>query len=337
MIQHPIPTWQVLDWQDELKGLITQPAELIELLELDQSLLPQAEAAAKLFPLRVTPSFLSRIKRGDLNDPLLKQVLPLGAELETKPEFSADPLEEAQFNPIKGLIHKYTNRVLVIAATNCAINCRYCFRREFDYRANRLSRDDWSAIFNYIAARPEIDELIFSGGEPLLLSDAHLAWVLEELEKISHLERIRLHSRLPIVLPSRLTLELIRTLTETRFQSVLVVHCNHANELNDETGLALSEARKHGITVLNQAVALKGINDTAEDQINLAKRLFHYGVLPYYLHMLDRVVGSTHFELTLTEVLELYERMRETLPGYLLPKLVKEEAGERAKTVISPN
>ncbi len=336
MIQHPIPTWQDLSWQDELKSLITEPAALIQQLELNPDFLPLAEAASRLFPLRVTPSFVRRMKKSDPTDPLLKQVLPVGLELDSTPGFSDDPLEEASFNPVKGLVHKYANRVLIIASSTCAINCRYCFRRSFDYKSNRLSKQDWQAIVGYISARPEIDEVIFSGGDPLLHSDGHFEWVLNELDNIASLERVRIHSRLPIVLPSRITISLLEILSSSRLQAVLVVHCNHAAEIDQEVGDMLSQTRQSGISVLNQSVLLKGINNDIDSQVSLAKRLFEFGTLPYYLHMLDKVNGSAHFEVSENEALDLYNQMRARLPGYLLAKLVREQAGECAKTVISP-
>lgn len=334
MIQHQIKTCQDLSWQDELKSLITDPADLLARLKIDDKWLPQARAANELFPLRVTPAFVSRMKIGDVNDPLLKQVLPLEEEFLIRPGYSDDPLEERQHNPIKGLVHKYQTRVLVISTTNCAINCRYCFRREFDYRNNRLSPPDWEAILDYIRARPEIDELILSGGEPLLQSDKHFAWLIQALHDIKHVERLRIHSRLPIVLPSRLTTTLIETLTSSRLHSVLVSHCNHINELDDQVLKALRRASEQKLTLLNQAVLLKGVNDNINAQVALNKKLFEVRVLPYYLHMLDRVNGTAHFEVGERAARELYREMQTRLPGYLLPKLVREEAGETSKTLI---
>lgn len=336
MIQHPIPTWQDLSWQDELKSLITDPLTLLERLKLGRALLPQAEAAARLFPLRVTQSFVNRMRLGDPDDPLLRQVLPLGAELHSTPGYTDDPLEEARFNPIPGLVHKYHNRVLIISTTSCAINCRYCFRREFDYKNNRLTKADWQAIFDYIAARPQVDEVILSGGEPLLQSDSHFAWLLNQLELIKHLKRVRIHSRLPIVLPSRMTPALMASFQRSRLQATLVIHCNHAAEIDNEVGSNLITAREAGFTVLNQSVLLGGINDTLKQQLALAERLFEFKILPYYLHMLDRVSGISHFEVAENKAFALYKSMRATLPGYMLPKLVREQAGEDAKTILSP-
>lgn len=336
MIQHTIATWQDLSWQDELKSLITDPAELLNKLKLDQDLLPKAKAAARNFPLRVTPSFVAKMKIADPHDPLLRQVLPIGAELRAEPGYSPDPLEERAFNPIRGLVHKYHNRVLIVAATSCAINCRYCFRREFDYKNNRLSKQDWQTIFDYITERPHIDEVILSGGDPLLHPDKHFDWLIAELDNITHLERIRIHSRLPIVLPSRINDAFLSTFSRTRLDKVLVAHCNHAAEIDASVGAALTNARNAGFSVLNQTVLLKGVNDQLSQQIALSKRLFQFQVLPYYLHLLDKVSGSAHFDVDTKVAYKLYTQMKSRLPGYLLPKLVREEAGEDAKTVISP-
>lgn len=334
MIQHTIATWQDLSWQDALKSLITDPQTLLEHLELSLDWLPEAHEAAKSFPLRVTQHFVDQIQKGDIDDPLLKQILPLGQELKHYDGYHDDPLNEQNFTPKKGLLHKYKNRVLVIATSSCAINCRYCFRRTFDYTANRLSKDDWHEIFTYIASTPEIDEVIFSGGDPLLHSDKHFEWLFTELAKIDNLERIRIHSRLPIVLPQRLTPKLLASFAGTRLHPVLVVHSNHANEISDEVSEALISAVNEGITVLNQSVLLKGVNDSAEAQIQLAKTLFNARVLPYYLHMLDRVNGVGHFEVDKNKAVDIYRQMQNLLPGYLVPKLVREEAGEASKTTI---
>lgn len=334
MIQRTIPTWQALDWQEELKSLIQDPEQLLTELDLDPALLPAALSAAKRFPLRLTRSFLSRIEKGNINDPLLKQVLPLGLELEEHPNFSPDPLDEASYNPIPGVVHKYENRVLLIDTTSCAINCRYCFRREFDYSANRLSEQDWEAIYAYLTKDTAIDEVIFSGGDPLLQSDRHFASVLQRLAAIPHLARVRVHSRIPIVLPTRVSESLLQIFSQSRLQSIWVVHCNHAQELDKHVIDAFRAIRKANITLLNQAVLLQGVNDNAEVQITLAKSLFEAGVQPYYLHVLDKVSGTTHFDVDISYTKQIYETMRSKLAGYMLPRLVREQAGASAKTPI---
>ncbi len=335
MIQRTIPTWQELSWQEELQALITQPEDLIDYLQLDKSLLEAANKAHQLFPLRATMSFVSRIQKGDVNDPLLRQILPLEAELHTPRDYSGDPLDEQHFNQHKGIVHKYHGRVLVIAATHCAINCRYCFRREFDYSSNRLSRLDWHNVLDYIRQHSELSEVILSGGDPLGLPDSTLSWLLGSLADIAHVQRIRVHSRFPIILPSRITPELITIFTQTRLQPVWVIHCNHARELDASVKSALARAATAGITLLNQSVLLKGVNDNTPALKDLSERLFNHKVLPYYLHLLDKVSGASHFDLPEVHALSLYEELRSVLPGYLLPKLVREVAGDSAKRVIA--
>ena len=334
MIQRSIPTWQTLSWHDELKNLITEPEQLVEALQLDPACLPAARQAAQLFPLRVTPSFVAKMAVGDANDPLLQQVLPLGAECEAQAGYVSDPLDEASANPIQGLIHKSHNRVLLVNTTSCAINCRYCFRREFDYSSNRISKHDWERIFSYLKRHPVIDEVIFSGGDPLLQSDEHFEWVIEELSKIPHIKRLRVHSRLPIVLPSRITTGLIDAFSASRFQNVWVVHCNHPNEIGDDVSEAFSAIKRGNITLLNQAVLLKGVNDCCETQVSLSHALFEHGVMPYYLHLLDKVSGAAHFDISEAQATRLYADMSARLSGYLLPKLVREEAGAISKTQV---
>ncbi|WP_188149693.1 EF-P beta-lysylation protein EpmB [Teredinibacter waterburyi] len=334
MIHRTIPTWQTRSWQDELSQLITEPEALFTTLKLDLGHLEAAKQAANLFPLRVTQSFLNRMKPGDIADPLLLQVLPLAEEFNQHPDYSADPLEEAESNPVPGLIHKYRSRVLLIGAPQCAINCRYCFRRHFDYQANSPSRAQWLDALSYIRSTQDIDEVILSGGDPLVISDRQLAWLIDELSAIPHLQRLRIHSRLPIVLPSRVTPELVNILTSSRLQPVLVVHCNHPQELDSEVGAAFALLRNQGITLLNQTVLLKGINNVAETLIQLSKELFKLGVLPYYLHLLDKVEGTTHFDQNERDAKGLHMAMLAHLPGYLVPKLVREEAGATSKTPV---
>jgi EF-P beta-lysylation protein EpmB len=334
MIQRTIPTWQAPDWRDELKNLIQDPKQLWKALDLDPSKLPAAHAAHKQFQLKVTPSFLSRMKRGDINDPLLKQVMPLDDELQSHLGFVADPLEEARFNPVPGLVHKYTNRVLLIDTTSCAINCRYCFRREFDYSSNRLSSADWEHIFAYIEDDKNIDEVIFSGGDPLLQGDRHFQWVLDRLDAISHVVRVRVHSRIPIVLPSRVTDALISIFKDSRFQVIWVIHSNHPQEIDLDVKGVFRKLKAAGISLFNQAVLLKSINDSAEVQIALAQTLFEHGVQPYYLHALDKVSGTAHFDTEMNLIEQIYETMRSKLPGYMLPKLVRELPGANAKTPL---
>ncbi|WP_370979868.1 EF-P beta-lysylation protein EpmB [Agaribacterium sp. ZY112] len=333
-MQSAIPLKNVITWQEELKNLISDPKELIQRLELDPNLLAAAQQACQLFPLRVSPSFLARVKKGQVNDPLLRQILPLNEELKREIGFSDDPLEEQQFNVLPGLVHKYKNRVLHIATSSCAINCRYCFRRSFAYEENRCGQQQWLDILDYLHKHPEIDEFIFSGGDPLLMTDEHIRTRLSQLAAISHIQRVRWHTRIPIVLSSRITKALAKALSHTRLQAIMVIHCNHAQELDECVKQGLDYLHSANITLLNQAVLLRGVNDCPETQIALSHSLFKNKVLPYYLHILDKVNGAAHFTVHSNDAHVIYQEMRRKLSGYLLPKLVKEEAGQIAKTPL---
>lgn len=321
-------------WQILLKEAITDPAELLDRLELNPNLLPAAQRAAKLFPLRVPENFLARMEKGNPADPLLQQVFPLTAEATTTQGFSRDPLHEHAINPLPGLLHKYHGRVLLTITGACAINCRYCFRRHFPYTENIPGGKAWQAILAYIQADTSISEVIFSGGDPLLANDHYLKQCANDLANITHVKILRIHSRLPIVLPERITPEFLNGFTATRLQPVLVTHSNHANELDDSVQHAMSKLRQQKITVLNQTVLLKGINDNVEALVNLSHRLFVCGILPYYLHLLDKVQGAAHFEVSRTKAKQLMTALRERLPGYLVPKCVYEQAGATSKLPV---
>ncbi|MDF2181740.1 EF-P beta-lysylation protein EpmB [Neptuniibacter sp. CAU 1671] len=329
-----VATESLPSWQDILSQCVEDPAELLHQLQLSPDLLPAAVEACKLFPLRVPQPFLSRIEPGNLQDPLLQQILPLGAELETVSGFSQDPLGEKAANPVPGLIHKYKGRVLLVLTGACAINCRYCFRRHFPYQDNRLGPEQWQQILEYIRADNTIHEVIFSGGDPLATPDSRFFRLLDDLEKIPHLKRLRIHSRLPIMIPQRITDTFCRRLRDSRLNTVMVIHANHANELDTEVAAALQLLRDQQITLLNQAVLLKGVNDSLEALVKLCERVFELGVLPYYLFTLDRVAGAAHFEVAEHEAQQLLGQLQATLPGYLVPRLAKEIAGEPSKTLI---
>lgn len=322
------------DWQTALMNAVTEPKELLELLQLDEDLLDAANKAAKLFPLKVPRSFIARMEKKNLNDPLLKQVLPIGAELINTAGFSADPLQEAKFNPVPGLLHKYHGRVLLTFIATCAINCRYCFRREFPYKKNNPGSAGWNDALNYIARDASINEVILSGGDPLASSDNHLKIFVEKLALIPHVTRLRIHSRMPVVLPERITLELIEAITATRLKTVMVIHCNHPQEINDAVKQAMRRLSTAGMLLLNQSVLLKGINDHVDTLISLSESLFAAGVQPYYLHVLDKVRGTAHFDLHRRTAIKLYHAIRHRLPGYLVPKLVAEEPGALSKSPV---
>lgn len=323
-------------WQTALIDAVTNPKDLLEQLELDPALLPAAEAAAKIFPLKIPHSFIARMQKGDINDPLLKQVLPINAELTETPGYTTDPLQEAQFNPIPGLLHKYHGRVLLTLTGACAINCRYCFRRDFDYGENNPGSLGWLKAVNYIAKNSTISEVILSGGDPLVANDQTLQNLTAKLAAIPHVKRLRIHSRIPVVLPERITPEFIDAVTAPSLKTIMVVHCNHPNEINQEVRLAISALKQAGIVMLNQTVLLKGINDQVDVLVALSESLFDVGIQPYYLHVLDKVQGTAHFDLERDHACKLHWGMAQRLSGYLVPKLVCEQPGAPAKISINP-
>ena len=324
-----------LNWQDQLSDLITDPEELLSLLLLDPETCPYSLEALSQFPLKAPRPFVERIERGNWHDPLLKQIWPAQEEQSKTESFVADPLDEQNFNPVPGLLHKYQGRVLLTAAPHCAIHCRYCFRRHFDYQANSPSRKQWDSAFSYIAEDSSIEEVILSGGDPLALSDRQFHWLMQQLAGIEHLTTVRIHTRLPIVIPRRVTAELLQCLSESRLRIVMVVHCNHARELDPAVADGFSALDAIGVTMLNQSVVLKDVNDNSEALINLNKALFAHNVLPYYLHMPDQVAGTEHFMVSDQHAKALIKTLHATLPGYLVPRLVRENPGERGKTRIA--
>ena len=322
-------------WRAAMADLVTSGDTLLQLLDLTPEAVGWSSAAARDFPLRVPRSFVARMQPGDPGDPLLRQVLAATAETLQVPGFGADPTgEQGTANPRRGIIHKYHGRLLLVVSGSCAINCRYCFRRHFPYADNQNSRRDWEQALGYIAADPSLQEVILSGGDPLVASDAALAELTAGIAAIPHVRRLRVHTRLPVVIPERVTDGLLRALTGGRLPCVLVLHSNHHQELDAAVAAACRKMREANITLLNQAVLLRGVNDNLDSQVALSEQLFEVGVLPYYLHLLDRVAGASHFEVPETEALALHEAMAARLPGYLLPRLVREVAGAPAKLPV---
>ncbi|MCW1261317.1 EF-P beta-lysylation protein EpmB, partial [Acinetobacter baumannii] len=290
--------------------------------------------ASEKFKLRVPRAFVGKMNVKDPLDPLLLQVLPHHLELEEHPEFVTDPLGEEAANQLPGVLHKYKSRFLLTLTGACAVHCRYCFRRHFPYQENLPKNEDWLNIKNYIESNPDINEVILSGGDPLTLSNRKLALWLERLSSLKQVKILRIHSRVPIVIPNRIDEELISLLKNSRLRIILVVHSNHASELDDFTCSKLLQLSEHHITVLNQAVLLKGVNDSAQTLTDLSYRLFEARVMPYYLHVLDKVKGAQHFDLIPSEIDAIYQDVLASLPGYLVPKLVREIAGEKNKTPL---
>ncbi|APV35188.1 EF-P beta-lysylation protein EpmB [Acinetobacter soli] len=327
--------YQEQNWQSQLSDLITDPFELLDQLEIcSDALLSGAILASKSFKLRVPRAFVGKMRKGDPLDPLLLQVLPHHLELEEHPEFVTDPLGEEAANQLPGVLHKYQSRFLLTLTGACAVHCRYCFRRHFPYQENLPKQDDWPQIKTYIEQNPYINEVILSGGDPLTLSNRKLKLWIERLESLQQVKILRIHSRVPVVIPQRLDTELLEILKSTRLRIIMVIHANHAAELNDQTCAYLEKLSQHGITALNQAVLLKGVNDDAQTLIELSQRLFDARVMPYYLHVLDKVKGAQHFDLSGSKIDEIYHDILAGLPGYLVPKLVREIAGEKNKTPL---
>ncbi len=327
--------YQEQNWQSQLSDLITDPLELLENLQLSpEQLLSGAILASQQFKLRVPRAFVGKMKVGDPFDPLLLQVLPHHLELEDHPGYVTDPLDEESANHIPGVLHKYNSRFLLTLTGACAVHCRYCFRRHFPYQENLPKNEDWLNIQNYLSAQTQINEVILSGGDPLTLSNRKLALWIERLESIEHIKILRIHSRVPIVIPNRLDDELVSLLKNSRLRIILVVHSNHASELDEFTCLKLSHVAQQNILVMNQAVLLKGVNDSAQTLVDLSHRLFDANVMPYYLHVLDKVKGAHHFDLGAEKINLIYKEVLASLPGYLVPKLVREIAGQQNKTPL---
>ena len=323
------------DWQSQLRNVVSSARELLDLLALQPADVNYADAACRDFALKVPRAFVGRMRIGDPTDPLLLQVLARADEMRVTAGFSEDPVgETGAANPTKGIIHKYHGRVLLIVSSGCAINCRYCFRRHFPYADNQNSRREWRETLAYIAANTDVSEVILSGGDPLLASDRYLDELVTSIATIGHVRRLRIHTRLPVVIPDRVTPGLLDAISRPHLQTVVVIHCNHANEIDASVDTALARLAGRGITLLNQAVLLAGINDTAPALTALSERLFAAGVMPYYLHLLDKVQGAAHFEVPEERARKLIGETGALLPGYLVPKLVREEAGAPSKSVL---
>lgn len=320
-------------WQAELRDAIRDPAELCQALDLPLDPANMARAAGQ-FPLVVPASFLARIQRGDPTDPLLRQVMPTAAEEEAAEGFTSDPVGESAAALTPGLLQKYAGRALMVVTGVCAVHCRYCFRREFPYDEITPGDAAWAPALDALAADPSIHEIILSGGDPLSLADRRLALLVERLAAIPHLKRLRVHTRLPIVIPSRVTDDLLQWLTGTRLTPIMVLHANHARELDAHVAAAADRLRRAGVTLLNQAVLLRGVNDTADAQHDLNLRLVEIGVMPYYLHQLDRVRGAAHFEVPVPRGQAIIADLLRRLPGYAIPQYVQELPGAEHKTPL---
>jgi len=321
-------------WQYELANSIRNPDELLHLLGLTPDQITVGILYENDFPIRVPRGYVARMEHGNPRDPLLLQTLATKLEMDYQPGFKQDAVGDAAALAVPGLLHKYHGRVLLITTAACPVHCRYCFRRHYPYSDNRPDQNDWSKAMEYIAANQDINEVILSGGDPLSLTNNRLQEISNQLTQISHIRRLRIHTRMPIVLPERLDDGFIHWVNNLPWQTILVTHCNHANEINNQVVVALASLKSVGLTLLNQSVLLKGVNDNAPDLINLNETLFDAGILPYYLHLLDRVTGTGHFEVEETRALSLMHEVQSRLPGFLVPKLVRETAGGSYKIQI---
>ena len=320
-------SWQRHSWQSLVSSAIRTADGLAEALGVE---LQQVETD---FPVNVPLPYLARIERGNPQDPLLLQVMTSVAELQ--PSGTTSPLQEEAFKLGFGLIQKYAGRVLVITTGSCAIHCRYCFRRHFPYADNQPTTEDWAELFRRIEQDQSLSEVILSGGDPLMLNDRRLAWIGENLARIPHLTTLRLHTRMPVVIPQRVTSALLDWMARSSLNIVVVTHVNHGNEIDSEVRSAMKRLQRAGITLLNQSVLLKDINDNAGALTNLSRKLMDSGVLPYYLHLMDPVQGASHFDVDESTGIKLISALRQHLPGYLVPRLSREVPFESSKRVIA--
>ena len=326
----PLITGHATSWQAELADAITSVDELLRVLDLEQQ---QNELLRKPdFSLLIPRAFVRKMQPGNADDPLLKQVLPLG--LETAAGGIIDPVGDLAAMATPGVLHKYKGRVLLLTTGACAIHCRYCFRRHFPYASANPRKQQWQHALEYLRNHDDVEEVILSGGDPLVLDNAKLEHLFTALEDITHIQWLRIHTRLPVVLPTRIDHGLIALLQETRLRTTIVVHANHANELTGPEHDVLQELTAAGSTLLNQSVLLQGINDSAATLAALSRRLYQCGVIPYYLHLLDPVQGAMHFDVSPERALQIIDSLRTELPGYLVPRLVREKPGAASKTAI---
>ena len=322
-------------WQQQLREAYREPLPLLEQLQLDSpEPLAKKAAAQSRFKMLVPRAFVERMRVGNYDDPLLRQVLPLGDECIEMDGFNKDPVADHENMPVPGIIHKYSGRILLILTGSCAVNCRYCFRREFDYQQQQITPSRWQACRDYINLDKSITEIIFSGGDPLMLRTSKLQKISNDLQEIPHIKRIRIHTRLPVVLPDRVNDNLCEWLNHIKYPVTIVLHINHAQEIDSNLTNACVKLRASGCQLLNQAVLLRGVNDSAKAQIALSEHLHEIKVLPYYLNLLDQVEGAAHFRVDDAVMMKIYSEMRQQLPGYLLPRLVRDDGNLVAKRQV---
>ncbi|MCG8033791.1 MAG: EF-P beta-lysylation protein EpmB [Candidatus Thiodiazotropha taylori] len=325
---------QAPGWRKALADGFTDVPSLLEYLQIEPSAVSDHIRASRQFSLRVPKVFATLMRKGYPDDPLLLQVLPSASEMDLADGFSTDPVGDHMAGQSPGLLQKYHGRILIITTGACAVHCRYCFRRHYPYTGATATNSQWRHIIDYLETNPAVEEVILSGGDPLMISDDKLERWLAQLEALPQIKRLRIHTRLPVVLPQRITAELLSVLKRCPINKVMVIHANHPNELSPAVAEGMKRVAASDVTLLNQSVLLKGVNDHCDTLVRLSNRLFEIGVLPYYLHLLDRVEGAAHFELEKTAILRLQQQLMTELPGYLMPRMVREIAGVLYKTPI---
>ncbi|WP_420801138.1 EF-P beta-lysylation protein EpmB [Phocoenobacter skyensis] len=321
-------------WLQDLAQAFNDPIDLLNYLELDPNEFEQDLLARKLFAMRIPRPFAQKMQKKDRNDPLFLQAVTSFEEFTKMEGFTTDPLEE-QESPAPNILHKYQNRLLLMIKNSCAINCRYCFRRHFPYDEVKNGKTVWVESLNYIREQSEIEEVVLSGGDPMMAKDEEFDWLITQLEKITHIKTLRIHSRVPVVIPNRITEKLCDIFKQTHLNIVLVTHINHANEIDEYFAEKMKMLRESNVTLLNQSVLLKGVNDDADILKALNDKLFAASILPYYLHVLDKVEGASHFYIDDNQAFKIYKELQRISSGYLVPKLAREEAGKPNKTLLS--
>ncbi len=332
MIPEPVFSPQTHDWKTVLSESFRSTQDLLKYCELDGNR-PESGSEAG-FPVRVTKYYASLIEKGNPQDPLLLQVIPDQREHQRIEGYSLDAVGDLKAMPVPGLIHKYHNRVLLTLTAACPIHCRYCFRRHFPYSEAKLDISPQSPVINYLTEHTEVKEVILSGGDPLMLSDQKIADLIIQLNKIPNIDYLRFHTRLLSVLPERITESFIRVLEQFNGKIVFITHINHPNEITLYNQTAFNLLSQYGFQLLNQSVLLKGVNNNAATLVDLSYKLFDNNIIPYYLHSLDKVHGAANFDLTVDQQCKVYAELRNSLPGYLVPKLVNEFSGQMSKTQV---
>lgn len=322
------------DWRTAIRRTIRDTESLSRALGRTKADIGADDAAHRSFATLVPPAWLDKIDVNDPNDPLLRQVLPIATENEVVSGFIDDPVGDRAARRNGGVLHKYHGRALLVTTGACAINCRYCFRRHFPYSEHLASRGRWKAACAYLKDHPDVTELILSGGDPLMLSTDLLQDLTDQLQSLPHIQTLRVHTRMPVVMPERIDDDLVRWLSRWPGRLVVVIHCNHPNELGPDVASALERLVSSGARLFNQSVLLKGINDRWQVLAKLSQQLFDLQVQPYYLHQLDRTAGTAHFEVDQENAKSIVRQLMAHLPGYLVPKLVQEKAGGEYKQPV---